>query len=198
VNNPETEISDNSVQLPSNTVSAKKSYYASAFALLSILLIGIGIAFMGGYKAANQASNDYLWKSTNCFDSQTDSFKSDQNYDPSTNSYVGDSTDGTTITGETYDECISALSSLALDRSVKQKHGDTGRELFIAGLLGLLVTFFAHAKSKKAKKNAVDVQNFSISEQVEARLSRLQDLLDNGQISQSEYAEARLKVISES
>ena len=177
--------------------SAESTKSKGKFKLIAILcacLMAFGfVTMMVNARAANEASKEYVLKSTNCFDSQTYAFKSEENYDWSANNYSGDSIEGTTITGQTYYECRSELDALDSERYSKKNASNNGRNLLILATLGLVAALlFSITFTIRAKKSQNEIQS---NRNVVDEIARLNDMHQSGAISDSEFEALKAKVI---
>jgi hypothetical protein len=161
----------------------------------ALLILGLALNIRGSINASNGYSND---RSLGCFAPMTGSFESQENFNTQgTGGFDGNSTGGTTLSGMTYDECVSAMYSA-------QAAVSSGRALETKGArlaqLSLVVLIALGLRRFLGRRNNTDSVTASVIEQnddLDMRLNQLTNLLASNKISHEEYVEARLRILSE-
>jgi hypothetical protein len=161
----------------------------------ALLILGLALNIRGSIDASNGYSND---RSLGCFAPITGSFESQENFNTQgTGGFDGNSTEGTTLSGMTYDECISAMYSGQAAVSSGRALETRGARLAQFSALVLIALGVRRFLGRKNDADLVSMSSRDSSDDLDDRLSQLTDLLASNKISHEEYVEARLRILSE-
>jgi hypothetical protein len=189
-------------ELTSKTSFARKYFYV----LIPVALIALGL-LLNIQGTITESNGYYDGARANCFDSVTGSFMSDENFNVyGSGRFDGDSQNGT-FQGRTYEQCL--LEMAVADSRVVSGAAKAQRGLVIAlfGAIGTVVALgvaFYRRKTEKEMTSGSDRISTNLDEtsaendsEVVRKLKRLDALLAEGKISESEYTESRLRILSE-
>jgi hypothetical protein len=164
----------------------------------------------GANTRSNAKAAEFELRYSDCFDYQTENFRTFANYTPASGMYEGTSTVGLTEQGRTYSACLDQLHRFNVSASRgtwATKAGATAAGLAILLPIGLFIRRRYQGRRRfipvvivDPASGAADSTTINSDMSVKSigdRLQKLQQLLNEGKISEREYVEARLRVISE-
>jgi hypothetical protein len=189
-------------ELTTKTSFARKYFYV--FIPVALIALGLLLNIQGSTTESNGYYDGAL---ASCFDPVTGSFMSDENFNVyGSGRFDGDSQNGTFL-GRTYQECL--LEMAVADSRVVSGAAQAQLGLVIArfGAIGTVIALgvaFYRRKTEKEMTSKSDRTWTNLDEtgvendsEVVRKLKRLDALLAEGKITQSEYTESRLRILSE-